>query len=70
MRILLINPNTSESITARLETAARGVMSPETRLDCVTAPTGVPYISTRTEAQIGGVQVLELLSERHKRRGC
>ncbi len=65
MRILLINPNTSESITARLETAARAVMSPETQLTCVTAAAGVPYISTRTEAQIGGVQVLEILAQRH-----
>lgn len=65
MRILLINPNTSESITARLESAARTVMAPETQLDCVTAPTGVPYISTRTEAQIGGLQVLEILAQRH-----
>lgn len=65
MRILLINPNTSESITARLESAARAVMAPDTQLDCVTAPAGVPYISTRTEAQIGGVQVLEILAQRH-----
>jgi len=66
MRILMINPNTSEGVTARLEQAARAVMSPQTVLDSVTAPAGVPYISTRTESLIGGVSVLEILSERHQ----
>lgn len=66
MRILLINPNTTQELTDRLEAAARGVMSKGTELVAVTAPTGVPYISTRAEAQIGGVQVLEILAERHQ----
>ncbi|AXI43992.1 aspartate/glutamate racemase family protein [Sulfitobacter sp. SK011] len=66
MRILLINPNTTQELTDRLEAAARGVMSEGTELVAVTAPTGVPYISTRAEAQIGGVQVLEILAERHQ----
>ena len=65
MNILLINPNTSASITERLAAAARSVAAPDTRLDCVTAERGVPYISTRSEALIGGVQVLEILAERH-----
>lgn len=65
MRILMINPNTSEGVTERLEKAARAVIAPDTVLDTITAPTGVPYISTRTEALIGGVSVLEILSERH-----
>lgn len=65
MRILLINPNTTEALTERLATAARGVKAAETELICVTAPVGVPYISTRSEALIGGVQVLEILAERH-----
>jgi allantoin racemase len=65
MNILLINPNTSASITERLAAVARNVASPVTRLDCVTAERGVPYISTRSEALIGGVQVLEILAERH-----
>jgi allantoin racemase len=65
MRILLINPNTTQALTDRLEAAALGVKSPETELVCVTAPVGVPYISSRSEALIGGVQVLEILAERH-----
>jgi len=66
MRILLINPNTTQELTDRLEAAARGVMTEGTELVAVTAPIGVPYISTRAEAQIGGVQVLEILAERHQ----
>ena len=66
MRILMINPNTSPSVTQRLESAARAVMSPGTSLEAVTAPTGVPYISTRSEALVGGLSVLEILAERHQ----
>lgn len=65
MRILLINPNTTQALTDRLEAAALGVKSSETELVCATAPVGVPYISSRSEALIGGVQVLEILAERH-----
>ena len=64
MNILLINPNTSEGVTERLAAAARGVAAPSTSLDCATAATGVPYISTRAEALIGGVAALEILAER------
>ena len=66
MRILMINPNTSEGITQRLANTARATMSEGTVLDTATAPYGVPYISTRTEAVIGGMAVLEILAERHK----
>jgi allantoin racemase len=66
MRILLINPNTTQALTDRLEAAAREVASPDTLLECCTAQAGVPYISTRTEALIGGLSVLEILAERHR----
>lgn len=65
MRILLINPNTSQGLTDRLAAAAERVAAPGTVLESVTAKTGVPYISTRTEALIGGLSVLEILAERH-----
>jgi len=66
MRILLINPNTTKGLTDRLAEAARTVAAPDTILESCTAPTGVPYISTRSEALIGGVSVLEILAERHR----
>lgn len=65
MKILLINPNTTEALTDLLTEAARSVLPPDARLDSVTAPTGVPYISTRTEAMVGGMSVLEILAESH-----
>lgn len=66
MRILLINPNTSSGLTELMVTAARGVASAGTEVEPVTATRGVPYISTRSEALIGGLNVLEILAERHR----
>lgn len=65
MRILLINPNTTAALTERLEQAARSVKSEGTELVTMTAAAGVPYISTRTEALVGGLQTLEILAEQH-----
>lgn len=65
MRILVLNPNTSEGITARLMAAATPVAAPGTELVPLTASRGVPYIATRAEAQIGGAIALEMLAERH-----
>lgn len=65
MRILVLNPNTSEGITARLMAAARDAAAPGTELVPLTAPRGVPYIATRAEAQIGGAIALEMLAEHH-----
>ena len=65
MKILLLNPNTSESITQRLMSAALPVLSPDVELVPLTAPRGVPYIATRAEAQIGGAIALEMLADHH-----
>jgi Asp/Glu/hydantoin racemase len=65
MRILVVNPNTSVGITDRLAAAARKVASPGTTLVPLTAPRGMPYISSRAEAQIGGAIALEMLAEHH-----
>jgi Asp/Glu/hydantoin racemase len=66
MRILLLNPNTTEAITQRLFAAAQAVAAPETEIVPVTAPRGVPYIASRAEAQIGGAIALEMLAEHHE----
>lgn len=66
MKILLINPNTTQGLTDRLMASARMVLAPGTELHAITAKTGVPYISTRTEAVIGGLSVLEILAEHHQ----
>lgn len=65
MKILLINPNTTQSLTDLLDDAARLVLPSDIKLDSVTAEVGVPYISTRAEAVIGGLSVLEILAEKH-----
>lgn len=63
-RILLINPNTSTSVTDRIVAAARAVVDADTVLSFATASYGVPYIATRAEAVIGGRVALEMLAER------
>lgn len=66
MRILVLNPNTSTHITARLSAAARQAAAPGTTIATATAQRGVPYIATRAEAQIGGAIALEMLAESHR----
>jgi allantoin racemase len=64
VRILLLNPNTSQSITDILAAVAVKAAAPGTLVIPVTAPRGVPYISSRAEAQIAGAIALETLAER------
>ena len=66
MRLLLLNPNTSESVTARIASAARSAARADTLLAPVTAPRGVPYIATRAEATLGGAVALEMLADMHR----
>jgi len=63
MKILLVNPNTSRSVTDRLRETALSVAAPGTEVLAVTAARGVPYIATRAEAVIGGGAALDLLAE-------
>jgi allantoin racemase len=65
MRILVLNPNTTEAVTGLLVDAGRAVAAPGTELAPLTAARGVPYIAGRAEAQIGGAVVLEMLAEHH-----
>src|SRR5690606_3432183 len=66
MKILVINPNTSESVTEKIAAVARDASSPATTLEFATASYGAPYIATRAEAVIGGGVVLEILAERER----
>jgi Asp/Glu/hydantoin racemase len=63
MHILLLNPNTSASITDRLTQVARQVVAPDSRVTGLSAPRGVPYISSRAEAQIAGAVLLEMMAD-------
>jgi Asp/Glu/hydantoin racemase len=65
MRILILNPNTSTGVTARLSAAGKEAATQGTIIGTATATRGVPYIATRAEAQIGGAIALEMLAELH-----
>lgn len=64
MRLLMLNPNTTEALTERLAASAVEVLPTGATLEAVTAIRGFPYISSRAEAQIAGAGVLEVLAER------
>lgn len=66
MKILLLNPNTRPDMTDLMLAVGQQAVSPGTSLIPLTAPRGVPYISTRAEAQIGGAVALEMLAEHHQ----
>ncbi|WP_342360460.1 aspartate/glutamate racemase family protein [Terrarubrum flagellatum] len=59
MRLLLINPNTSESITDLVANAARRAAAPGTEIIGVTAAFGARYIGSRAAAAIAGHAALD-----------
>jgi Asp/Glu/hydantoin racemase len=63
MRILILNPNTTEEVTSLMLDVGRAVASPGVEADAITAPRGFPYIASRAEVQIGGAVALEMLAE-------
>lgn len=63
MKLLFVNPNTSDSITAIIHKVASAAARPGTEIVSVTARRGVPYIATRAEAAIGAVAALEMLAD-------
>jgi Asp/Glu/hydantoin racemase len=60
--ILLINPNTSASVTARLAAEARRVAEPGVTIRAVTAPFGAPAIQTPEELGVAADAVLAAMS--------
>jgi Asp/Glu/hydantoin racemase len=67
MRILLINPNTSQSVSDLIASEARRAASASTQIEVVTAPLGVAYIETRFEALIGAYASATLAAEHEAR---
>ena len=63
MKLLVVNPNITESVTRLIGDEARRAAAPGTELTMVTAPFGVAYIETRLEALIGAYASLLLISE-------
>lgn len=67
MNILLINPNTSDSVSALIRAEAERSAAPGTQIEVLTAPFGVAYIETRFEALIGAYAAAELAAAHHER---
>jgi allantoin racemase len=63
MKLLVINPNISESVSQLIGEEARRAASPGTEITLLTAEFGVAYIETRFEALIGAYAVAELVAE-------
>jgi Asp/Glu/hydantoin racemase len=67
MKLLLINPNISESVSDLIRAEARRSAAPGTEVEVLTAPFGVAYIETRFEALIGAYAAAQLAAEHHER---
>jgi Asp/Glu/hydantoin racemase len=63
MRLLVVNPNISDSVTQLIGAEARRVAAPGTEITLQTAPFGVAYIETRFEALIGAYAVANVVAE-------
>jgi Asp/Glu/hydantoin racemase len=63
MKLLLINPNTTQRISELIDAEARRAAAPDTEVLVLTAPFGVSYIETRFEALIGAYAAATLAAE-------
>jgi allantoin racemase len=62
MRILVVNPNTTQAVTDRIAVVGRTAASADTTLDFVTAPFGPAVISSRAEDALAGHGALEAVA--------
>lgn len=67
MKLLLINPNISASVSELIRAEAERSASPGTEIEVLTAPFGVAYIETRFEAMVGAYATAQLAAEHHAR---
>lgn len=63
MDLLLINPNTTASITERVAEVAAGMVSANVRVRAVTGRFGARYVSSRTSFAIAGHAALDAYAE-------
>ncbi len=61
MRILLINPNTSRAMTAKIAAAARGVAGPGVEIEAVCPTNGAAAIESHTDEIAAAAAVVELV---------
>jgi allantoin racemase len=62
MRILVLNPNTSESMTAEIAEAARAAAAPGTELVCVAPRFGASAIDSAAESYLSAVGVMDVVA--------
>jgi Asp/Glu/hydantoin racemase len=65
-KVLIINPNTSVTITALMRSAACDMLPAGTVIEAVTAPFGAEGLETRAELAIAGHAVLTALANHHQ----
>lgn len=63
MKLLVINPNISASVSQLIHDEAARSASADTRIEVVTARAGVAYIETRFEAMLGAHAAAQLAAE-------
>ena len=63
MKLLILNPNISTSVTDLIAQEANRVASPTTKITSMTAEFGTAYIETRFEAMIGAYATAELAAK-------
>lgn len=63
MRVLLVNPNISDSVSDLIRSEAQRSTSPGTEVEVLTAPFGVAYIETRFEALVGAYATAQVAAE-------
>jgi allantoin racemase len=63
MRLLLVNPNISGSVSDLIRSEAQRSASPGTEVEVLTAPFGVAYIETRFEALVGAYATAQVAAE-------
>jgi len=64
MRLLVVNSNTTESVTARIAAASRAAARPGTIIEAVSAPFGLPLIVSRADWLVAGPATLAALAAR------
>lgn len=64
MRILVVNSNTTPSVTDRIGDAARAVAAPGTVIDAISAPYGLPLIVSRADWMVAGPATVSALAAR------
>lgn len=63
-RILVVNSNTTDSVTARIDHAARAAAPAGVVVETISAPFGLPLIVTRADWLVAGPATLAALAER------